>query len=86
MTCEKAPAGWRCTRASGHDGPCAVVKMGESMREWRVEIIACNNFVGGVATDVTAHLNALEEAGWQVALVTPNGVDRWTVFVCREKQ
>lgn len=23
--CEKAPPGWRCTRSSGHDGPCAAV-------------------------------------------------------------
>lgn len=22
-TCDKAPAGWHCTRFKGHDGPCA---------------------------------------------------------------
>lgn len=21
--CSKAPTGWQCTRAAGHDGPCA---------------------------------------------------------------
>jgi hypothetical protein len=25
MTCTKPPAGWRCTRDYGHDGPCAAV-------------------------------------------------------------
>lgn len=24
-TCDKAPTGWKCTRESGHDGPCAAV-------------------------------------------------------------
>ena len=24
-TCSKAPIGWRCTRAKGHEGPCAAV-------------------------------------------------------------
>lgn len=24
-TCKKPPAGWKCTRQSGHDGPCAAV-------------------------------------------------------------
>lgn len=23
LTCSKAPTGWKCTRAFGHDGPCA---------------------------------------------------------------
>jgi len=23
--CQKPPAGWRCTRERGHDGPCAAV-------------------------------------------------------------
>ena len=26
--CDKPPAGWRCTRAIGHDGPCAAVETG----------------------------------------------------------
>lgn len=26
-SCDKAPAGWACTRAKGHDGPCAAVKL-----------------------------------------------------------
>lgn len=26
-TCEKAPKGWKCTRETGHDGPCAAVKV-----------------------------------------------------------
>lgn len=25
VNCTKSPATWRCTRASGHDGPCAAV-------------------------------------------------------------
>ncbi len=24
--CDKAPKGWQCTRAKGHDGPCALVQ------------------------------------------------------------
>jgi hypothetical protein len=27
MSCNKAPKGWHCTRATGHDGPCAAVKL-----------------------------------------------------------
>jgi hypothetical protein len=26
-TCNKAPKGWKCTRVSGHTGPCAAVKV-----------------------------------------------------------
>lgn len=25
MACKVPPDGWRCTRAEGHDGPCAAV-------------------------------------------------------------
>lgn len=27
-TCNKAPKGWKCTRDAGHDGPCALVRVG----------------------------------------------------------
>ncbi|WP_387425178.1 hypothetical protein [Sphingomonas melonis] len=35
-TCTIPPAGWACTRAAGHDGPCAAITTGEAdYREYR---------------------------------------------------
>lgn len=30
-TCTRAPAGWRCTRGAGHDGPCAALPVDDEM-------------------------------------------------------
>jgi hypothetical protein len=35
--CDKPPVGWRCTRGSGHEGPCAAVKITEA--EWEQHLI-----------------------------------------------
>ena len=32
--CTKAPSGWKCTRQSGHDGPCAAIKV-----PWYVRVL-----------------------------------------------
>lgn len=29
VVCQKPPAGWRCTREAGHEGPCAALPIGE---------------------------------------------------------
>lgn len=34
--CTKPPAGWRCTRGAGHDGPCAAVH--ESMDDGAAQL------------------------------------------------
>jgi hypothetical protein len=31
--CTVPPAGWYCTRAAGHDGPCAALPQAETVRE-----------------------------------------------------
>lgn len=42
QTCDKAPAGWSCTREAGHDGPCAAVKV-----PWYVRLAsAVGNAIG----------------------------------------
>jgi hypothetical protein len=33
-TCTMAPAGWYCTRESGHDGPCAAKPTGATKNYW----------------------------------------------------
>lgn len=33
VTCQRAPAGWVCTREDGHEGPCAAVQVTEERPE-----------------------------------------------------
>lgn len=42
---------------------------------WHVEIVE------GYPTDLAVLLNRLSRDGWQLRLVLPNGVNRWTVIV-----
>lgn len=33
MKCKVPPAGWRCTREAGHDGPCAAIKIKKKSKQ-----------------------------------------------------
>ena len=78
-TCDNAPNGWRCTRATGHDGPCAAVEIVD-------EPIWNNEFGGTTVDDMNAawinvgalHICAIEhmmqqrrllEAAWRLLAV-----------------
>ncbi|HEY6731950.1 MAG TPA: hypothetical protein VI039_13120 [Solirubrobacterales bacterium] len=62
--CERPPAGWRCTRGAGHDGPCAAVPTAEgdarleaataAARAWMVDHDLDGFWFGSLAADVVA--------------------------------
>ncbi len=49
--CTKPPTGWACTRADGHDGPCAAITEGDNYIAWlryvrdgeRTRIVVCDS-------------------------------------------
>lgn len=61
--CPLPPAGWRCTRRAGHDGPCAAVEVDDvrlrcaAVMGWR-ERWKANQAIAGA--DMLAMLNEIE--------------------------
>lgn len=66
--CLKPPAGWVCTRATGHEGPCAAYSLEELLRDTINEVELSQDYVK-VKSNLLILLQALET---QQAKVSPD--------------
>lgn len=58
--CNIPPAGWSCTRAGGHEGPCAAIPSGGSPSGWASPLLGRMYFDAEVLRD---NLNQHPESG-----------------------
>lgn len=81
--CTIPPAGWACTRAGGHDGPCAAIPTGEHPSGWASPTLGRMYFEAEKLCDDLAQdpenpigeamrrlLEAIETADCEIAAVT----------------
>lgn len=60
--CEVPPAGWYCTRAKGHDGPCAAIPIMQSEASEKAR--EADQTFTGIAYAAGAAAKMMQEAGY----------------------
>lgn len=63
--CTKPPAGWRCTRGAGHDGPCAAIHVSMDLESIEQRADKTRVAAEKAVRDWNAYARQPDISGWE---------------------